>query len=49
MLHGAVNLTQSMLERNIGVMMFLFVVVFVWGTLKAEERADEGAPDAHSV
>lgn len=48
-LHGAVNLTQSMLERNIGVMMFLFVVVFVWGTLKAEERADEGAPDAHSV
>lgn len=37
-LHGVVNLTQSMLERNIGVMMFVFVVVFLWAALKREER-----------
>lgn len=37
-LHGVVNLTQSMLERNIGVMMFVFVMVFLWAALKREER-----------
>lgn len=38
-LHAIVNLTQSMLERNIGVMMFLFVIVFLWVTLKQDEAA----------
>lgn len=37
-LHGVVNLTQSMLERNMGVMMFVFVLVFLWAALKQEER-----------
>lgn len=37
-LHGVVNLTQSMLERNIGVTMFVFMVVFIWAVLKNEER-----------
>jgi len=36
-LHAIVNLTQSMLERNIGVTMFVFMVVFVWAILKREE------------
>lgn len=36
-LHAIVNLTQSMLERNIGVTMFVFMVVFVWAVLKREE------------
>ena len=48
-LHGVVNLTQSMLERNIGVMMYLFVLVFVWAVLKAEEREDQAASDAPGV
>ncbi|MBN7770582.1 O-antigen ligase family protein [Marinobacter daepoensis] len=48
-LHGVVNLTQSMLERNIGVMMYLFVLVFVWAVLKAEEREDQAASDAPVV
>lgn len=37
-LHGVINLTQSMLERNMGVMMFVFVLVFLWAALKQEER-----------
>ncbi|MFL1466416.1 O-antigen ligase family protein [Marinobacter sp. HN1S83] len=36
-LHAVVNLTQSMLERNIGVTMFVFMVVFIWAVLKREE------------
>nr|WP_282450964.1 O-antigen ligase family protein [Marinobacter bryozoorum] len=36
-LHVVVNLTQSMLERNIGVIMFVFGVVFIWSALKYEE------------
>lgn len=36
-LHAVVNLTQSMLERNIGVMMFVFMVVFIWGVIRFEE------------
>lgn len=48
-LHGVVNLTQSMLERNIGVMMYLFVLVFVWAVLKTVEREDQATSDAHDV
>lgn len=44
-LHGVVNLTQSMLERNIGVMMFVFVLVFLWAALKREERLAQSAAD----
>lgn len=36
-LHAVVNLTQSMLERNIGVTMFVFMIVFIWAVLKREE------------
>lgn len=36
-LHAVVNLTQSMLERNIGVMMFVFMMIFVWGAIRTEE------------
>lgn len=49
---AVVNLTQSMLERNIGVMMFVFVLVFLWAALKREERhaigvsAPAPSPDA---
>lgn len=36
-LHAVVNLTQSILERNIGVMMFVFMIVFIWSTIRGEE------------
>jgi O-antigen ligase len=36
-LHAVVNLTQSMLERNIGVMMFALMIVFIWGAIRGEE------------
>lgn len=39
-LHAVVNLTQSMLERNIGVMMFVFMIVFIWGAIKVEEAKE---------
>lgn len=42
-LHAVVNLTQSMLERNIGVTMFVFMVVFIWAVLKSEESKSAGA------
>ncbi|MDX1756773.1 MAG: O-antigen ligase family protein [Marinobacter sp.] len=37
--HGAFNLTQSLLERNIGVMMFAFMPVFIWSLLARQEVA----------
>ena len=37
-LHAIVNLTQSMLERNIGVMMFAFMIIFIWSAIRAEEE-----------
>ncbi|MFC4259131.1 O-antigen ligase family protein [Marinobacter lacisalsi] len=42
-LHGVANLTQSLLERNVGVMMFVFAMVFIWAVLKREERLANGA------
>lgn len=44
-LHAVVNLTQSMLERNIGVTMFVFMVVFIWAVLKSEEGKSAGAAE----
>ncbi|KPQ01937.1 MAG: O-antigen ligase family protein [Marinobacter sp. HL-58] len=44
-LHAIVNLTQSMLERNIGVMMFAFMVIFIWGAIRAEESAVRNRKD----
>lgn len=42
-LHAVVNLTQSMLERNIGVMMFVFMVVFIWAVLDNEELREKAS------
>lgn len=47
-LHAVVNLTQSMLERNIGVMMFVFMVVFIWSALKSEEAKAKDMKDRES-
>ncbi|EON90637.1 hypothetical protein MARLIPOL_17858 [Marinobacter lipolyticus SM19] len=44
-LHAIVNLTQSMLERNIGVTMFVFMVVFIWAVLKREETRQNKSID----
>lgn len=35
--HATFNLTQSLLERNIGVMMFAFMPVFLWSMLVRQE------------
>lgn len=45
-LHAVVNLTQSMLERNIGVTMFVFMIVFLWAVLKREEARHTESADA---
>lgn len=37
--HAVVNLTQSMLERNIGVMMFIFIPLIIWSVMA--KRDDE--------
>jgi len=39
--HIVFNQTQSLLERNIGVMMFLFAFVFLWGALQRRRRSLE--------
>lgn len=47
-LHAVVNLTQSMLERNIGVMMFVFMIIFIWSAIRAEETTVKEKRDQKS-
>lgn len=36
-----INLTQSLFARNIGVMKFVFMVIFIWGIISALERKQQ--------
>lgn len=36
-----INLTQALFARNIGVMQFVFMLVFIWGLVSAEQRRTE--------